>query len=178
MLFNRWRQCVLPWGHIGAAWRIRLNLCIPRPTRVHNRNGKSVQPFFHSLLQKVPVLYKGHAYPPELPFPIGDLDVPCNTMLWAHASPQPKRHLDRFSRVFTDDRRVSLYWFACFPLKIVPSHVGIWTSCNTWFIGPTRVQNANGNLLVSVIFAGLTSATDWQSDRQTTLLGARRRNNA
>jgi len=28
---------------------------------------------------------------------------------WAHASPQPKRHLDRFSRLCTDDRGVSLY---------------------------------------------------------------------
>jgi len=26
----------------------------------------------------------------------------------AHPSPQPKRHLDRFSRFCTDDRRVSL----------------------------------------------------------------------
>jgi len=55
-----------------------------------------------------------------------------------------------------------LQWFACFPLTIAPSHVGIWTmvirsfylitmiwtSCNTWFIGPTRVRNANGNLIV------------------------------
>ena len=88
-------------------------------------------------------------------------------MLWAHASPQPKRHLDQFSCVCTDDCRVSLYWFACFPLIIVPSHVGIWTSCNTWFIGPTWVRNANGNLIVSAVFAGLTSVTDWQSGRQT-----------
>jgi len=58
-------------------------------------------------------------------------------------------------------------WFACFALKIVPSHVGIWTSCNTWFIWPTRFRNANGNLIVSAVFAGLTSVTDWQSDRQT-----------
>jgi len=54
----------------------------------------------------------------------------------------------------------TLQWFACFPLKIAPSHVGIWTSCNTWFIGRTRVRNANGNLIVSAIFAGLTSVTD------------------
>jgi len=54
----------------------------------------------------------------------------------------------------------TLQWFACFPLKIVPSHVGIWTSCNTWFIGPTRVWKANGNLIVSAVFAGLTSVTD------------------
>ena len=62
-----------------------------------------------------------------------------------------------------------LYLFACFPLKIAPSHVGIRTSCNTRFIfiGPTRVRNANGNLIVSAVFAGLTSVTDWQSARQT-----------
>ena len=67
--------------------------------------------------------------------------------------PTNKRHLDRFSRVCTDYRGVTLYWFACFPLKIVPSHVGIWTSCNTWFIGPTRVRKANVNLIVSAVFA-------------------------
>ena len=54
----------------------------------------------------------------------------------------------------------TLQWFACFALKIVPSHIGIWTSCNTLFIGPTRVRNANGNLIVSAVFAGLTSVTD------------------
>ena len=90
-------------------------------------------------------------------------------MLLAHASPQRKRHLDRFSRVFTDDYGVSLYWqwFACFPLKIASSHVSIWTSCNTWFIWPTRVRNANGNLIVSAVFVGLSGLTDWQSDRET-----------
>jgi len=54
----------------------------------------------------------------------------------------------------------TLQWFACFPLKIAPSHVGISTSCNTWFIGPTRVLNPNGNLIVSAVFTGLTSVTD------------------
>jgi len=54
----------------------------------------------------------------------------------------------------------TLQWFACFPaLKIAPCYVGIWTSCNTWFIWPARVRNANGNLIVSAVFAGLTSVT-------------------
>jgi len=74
-------------------------------------------------------------------------------MLSVHTSSQPKRHLDRFSRLCTYDCGVSLY-----------SHVSIWTSFNTWFIGPTRVRNANDNLIVSAVFAGLT---DWQSDRKT-----------
>jgi len=68
MLFDRWRQRVLPQGHIGATWRIRLNLCILRTMRVHNRNGKWIDlPFLHSLRQKVPILYNGRPYPPELP---------------------------------------------------------------------------------------------------------------
>jgi len=52
MLVDRWRQRVLPWGHIGATWRIRLNLCILRPTRVH-------QPCLHRWLRSVPILYNG-----------------------------------------------------------------------------------------------------------------------
>jgi len=31
-----------------------------------------------------------------------------------------------------------------FPLKVAPSHGGIWTPSNTWFPGPTRVLNPNG----------------------------------
>ena len=33
-----------------------------------------------------------------------------HTIPTAHPSPQPKQHLDRFSRFCTDDRRVSLYF--------------------------------------------------------------------
>jgi len=103
----------------------------------------------------------------KCPFPWGIWTY--HLMFWAHASPQCKRYLDRFSRVFTDDRGVSLYFtMVClFPLKIAPSHVGIWTSCNTWFIRPIGVRNANDNLIVSAVFAELTSVTDWQNDRQT-----------
>jgi len=44
IVFTRWRQCALLCGHIGASWRIRLNLCFLRPTRVHNPNSKSICP--------------------------------------------------------------------------------------------------------------------------------------
>jgi len=54
----------------------------------------------------------------------------------------------------------TLQRFVFFALKIAPSHVGIWTSFNTWLTGPTRIRNANGNLIVSAVFAGLTSVTD------------------
>jgi len=146
-------------AHVGATWRIWLNLCILWHTRVHNRYGKGIgSVVFHSLWQNVPILYSGRPYPPELPLPMGIMWTSNVTMLSAQTSPQPKRHLDRFSRLCTDDRGVFLYFtMVClFCVKIAPSHVGIWTSFNTWFIGPTRVRNANGNLIVSVVFAGLT----------------------
>jgi len=42
VVFAKLRQCTLPCGHIDATWRIWLNLCFLRPTRVHNPNGKSM----------------------------------------------------------------------------------------------------------------------------------------
>ena len=53
-----WHPPRLPWGHIDATWRIRLNLCFLRTTRAHNPNGKSIgSAVLHSShsQQKVPV---------------------------------------------------------------------------------------------------------------------------
>jgi len=72
----------------------------------------------------------------------------------AHPSPQPKRHLDRFSRFCIDDCTVSLYFTMGrpFSLKIAPFHGGIWTPSNTWFPGLTRVLNRNGISISAAIF--------------------------
>jgi len=47
----------------------------------------------------------------------------------AHPSPQPQRHLDRFNRFFTDDRRASLYFTMGrpFPPQNCPFPWGMWT---------------------------------------------------
>ena len=42
IVFARRCQCPSPCGHIGATWRIQLNFCFLRSTRVHNPNGKSI----------------------------------------------------------------------------------------------------------------------------------------
>jgi len=42
IVFAMWHQCALPWGHSGAMWRTRLNLCFLWPTQVHNPNSKSI----------------------------------------------------------------------------------------------------------------------------------------
>ena len=95
--------------------------------------------------------------------------TPSNTIPWAHLSPQPKRHLDRFGCFCTDDRRVSLYFTMGrpFPLKIALSPRGSGAPSNAWFSGPTRVLNPNCISIGSGVFARLTIVTDRPTDHAT-----------
>jgi len=147
-----------------------LNLCIHRPTRVHNRYDKWIGSVVFAQLTAESA-YTLQWAPPihqNCPFLWGIWTSHVTHDAFGHTSPQPKRYVDWFSRLCTNDRGVSLYFtMVClFSVNIAPSRVGIWTSSsfNTWFIGPTRVRNANGNLIVSAVFAGLT---DRQRDRKT-----------
>ena len=65
----------------------------------------------------------------------------------AYPSPHPKRHPYRFSRLCTDDCRVSLYFtMGCpFSPKNLPLPMGgSGPSSTTWFPGPTQVLDPNG----------------------------------
>ena len=85
---------------------------------------------------------------------------------WANSSPQPKEHLDRFSRFvqLTAECPYTLQLAAPSPSKL-PISVGIWTPSNTWFLGSTRVLYPNGITIGLAVFAGLTTVTDRQTDR-------------
>jgi len=96
--------------------------------------------------------------------------APSNMVHLAHVSPNPKRHLDRFSRFCTAQCRASLYFTMGrpFPLKIAPSHgFGPWTPSNTWFLGPTRFLNQNGISIGSAVFTGLTTVRGRPTDHAT-----------
>jgi len=83
-------------------------------------NG-SVQSFLHSLWQKVPILYNGRPYPPELPLPMGDLDLPFNTRCFRPKRVHNPNGTSIGSAVFaqmTADCLYTLQWFACFPSKL------------------------------------------------------------
>jgi len=58
----------------------------PLKSTTEAANG-SVQPFLHSVRQKVSMLYNGRPYPPELPLPMGHLDLPCNTWCFRPCEP-------------------------------------------------------------------------------------------
>ena len=95
---------------------------------------------------------------------------PSNTIPTAHPSPQPKRHPYRFSRLRTDDRRVSLYFTMGRPYspKNLPLPMGgSGLPSNTWFPGPTQVLNPKGSSIGAAVFAGLTSVTDRSTDHAT-----------
>ena len=51
--------------------------------------------------------------------------------------------------------------------QIVLFHGGILAPPNIWFLGPTRVYNANGISISSAIFARLTIVSNRHTDRET-----------
>jgi len=105
IVLARWRQCALPCGHTGATCRIWLNLCFLQPTRVTTQTAN--RSVLHSSRQ---ILNNGRLFPPKLPLRTVESGPPCNTITWAHSSPQTKWYRHRFSHFCTDDRRVSLYF--------------------------------------------------------------------
>jgi len=141
--FARWRQCVLPWRHLGEYdWTC---------ASFGPLESTTDSALLHSSWQKLPLLYnRRHQNCPMIP--------------WAHAGPQPKQHLNWFSRFCTDDCRVSLYFTVVrlYPLEIAPSHGGSGPPCDTWFLGPTRVLNTTTWALQLFLQGSL-----WQPNRQT-----------
>jgi len=69
--------------------------------RAHNPNGISIgSAVFAQMIAQYPYTLQWDAPPPPLKIAHshGEIWTPSNTWFWVHPSPQPKRHLDRFSR--------------------------------------------------------------------------------
>jgi len=92
----------------------------PLESTTDTANG-SVQSFLHSSRQKVPILYNGRPYPPELPLPVGDLDLRCNTWCFRPIRVHNPNGTSIGSAVFAQMTAECLYtlqWFVCFPSKL------------------------------------------------------------
>jgi len=60
----------------------------------------------------------------------------------------------------------TLQWDTLYP-KNCPFPWGIWTQSNIWLLGSTRVLDLNDISIASVVFAGLSSVIDRQTDHAT-----------
>jgi len=91
-----------------------------------------------------------------------------NVLPWTHRSPQPERHLDRFSRFYTAYGRVHMLYNGSplYPQNCAYPYGSGAPGSNSWFLGPvTRVHHPNGISIDSAVFAGLTIMTDRPTDR-------------
>ena len=157
-----WQQAASP-SHTDGCATVHLTLHM-LPWANQSQNPKwSVWPFLHSSRQTVATLYNG--------LPLSSKTVPSHRDLnphhymipWALQSPQPKQHLDWFSRCFTAHRRVSLYFKMdhpsppqnCpFPWGDVDPHVIHGSLC------PPESTTQTASRSVQPFFAELTSVTD------------------
>jgi len=78
------------------------NICFVRSTQ---KACGSVQPFLHSSQQTIPILYNVPPhFPSKLPLPLGIWTLSNTRFPGSNvSSPQPKRHLDRFSCFYIAD---------------------------------------------------------------------------
>ena len=88
IIFTTWRQCALPWGHIGATWRIWLNLGLAHPS---SQPKWQIERFSHFCTAhgRVSSGMPGHVLSSNnCPFAQGNWAAPSNTYFlgptWVH----------------------------------------------------------------------------------------------
>jgi len=141
---------MLPWAH---------------PSPMTKTASQSVQPYCCTAHDRQS-LYFIMGRPPQnkiAPFR-RDLDPRLIMVPWAHPSPRPKRHLNRFCRFRNANGRASLYFIMGCPFfpVIAASHVDIWTPSNAWFLEPTRAESPK---LLSRFIRAQAQEYDRQTDR-------------
>jgi len=79
---------------------------------------------------------------------------------WAHSSPYPKRHLNRFIRFCTAHGRQAPFFAIgrLFPLKIAPSYGDLDPYLTYGYLGPLKSITETASRLITVV-------TDRQTDR-------------
>jgi len=100
------QNCPFSWGIWTPTNSIPSAILSPQSKQHHDRFSH-----FRSGDRRVSLYFTmGCPFPQKLPLPMKGFGTSSNTIPWAHLSPQPKQHLNRFSRFCTDDCSVSLYF--------------------------------------------------------------------
>jgi len=117
------KNCTLAWGDLDPPY----NTWFHWSTRVQIPNDISTGSAVFTVER--PYALQWDAVFPWKLLPEGDLDPIQYMIPWAHPSPQPKWHVEWFSRFCTDDCSVSLYFAMGRPSPSkLPFPWGIWTA--------------------------------------------------
>jgi len=145
IVFARWRQCAFPRGHIGADWRMLLNLCFLRPIRVHNSNGKSIS-FCTAHGRKSLYFTRGKPFPKTAPSH-GGIWTPSNSWslgpYWDH-NPNRMTIDSTVSTQVTAECPYTLLW-APFPpkLPLPKGHLDLHLTHDS--VGPSEPMTQTGS---------------------------------
>jgi len=108
---------------------------------------------------------------PKLSLPMGDLDPHLTYESLGQSKPTTQTASLLVQLFYTDDHSVPILYNGSSlpPLKTAPSHEGMLTPSNTWFLGsiPVLNQNISVSQLPFLQGWGLTTVTDQQTDRPT-----------
>jgi len=140
------------------------------PIQAHNPNGTSIgSAVFAQVTAECPYTLVWAALSPKIVPSHWRSGPPSNLWFLGSIQAHNRNSISIGSAVFAQMTTVSLYFTMSrpFPIKIAPSHGGIWTPSNTWFPGTNQVPNPNCISIGSAVCAGLTSVTDRQTDHAT-----------
>jgi len=119
--FNAIRQVTATCPSIRAHSRHLANTIEVVHPSAHSSPQSKRQMERFSRFCTVSILYNGRPYPPELPLPMGDLDLPCNTLCFRPMGAHNPNGTSIGSAVFaqmTAECLYSLQWFVCSPSKL------------------------------------------------------------
>ena len=151
IIFTTWRQCALPWRHIGATWRIWLNLGLAHPS---SQPKWQIERFSHFCTAhgRVSSGIPGHVLSPNnCPFARGNWATPSNTCFlgptWVHNPNGISIGSAVFAQI-TAECCYTLQWAAPFRVKITPSHgeSGPHLKRDSW--GPSELTTQMASRLV------------------------------
>jgi len=145
VVFARWRQCAHMGGHIGATWRIWLNLCFLQSTRVHNPNGKSIASAVSAQLMAASpyTLQWATVFPKITPSRGVGSGPPSNSWFLEPDRADNPSGITFGSAVFaqvTTECPCTLQWVPFSP-KIAPSHGGSGLHLTRESLGPSELTN-------------------------------------
>jgi len=169
-----WRQCALHKGTLAPPREYDSTYAsFSPPESTTQTANRSVQPFLHRSRRSV-VSHIGATCRIRLNIRRHLANTIKHVLRWSQRNPNDKSiGWAAFAQLAASPYRPTLQWASLSPKLSLPI-VGSGPPYNSWFPGPARAQNPNGISIGALVFAGLTSVSDRQTDRPRYWVGNNR----